>query len=262
MEVHSQSGMAVLPGDSLNDAISKACKEGSVYIGRGLATEMSSSSSSSTEDSNDINIMATMAGKLRFQQPGDFWVDCSSSRLYLPAVGDKVVGVVVTAPHSGGDFVINIRAGCNAVLRLQKSQLKEHLDLKKGAVIFCQVVNVPADMDVELACDKTWSAGKEVYGVLKESVNIYNNDYQPTALVYVPLSYTRYLLNPNCVLLKALATHFAFEMTVGANGVVWIKAARVGDLVVIRNCLLNCQNFDDCDVPGVVDKLVSKAGAR
>lgn len=268
-------GQGVLPGDCLNDTVAVVGNDPkiTVFIGRGLtyrieggnSSSNSSSSSSSnsigmdssnTED-NKVNITATMAGSLRFRKPGDFWVENSTSRLYDPAPGDKVVGVVVTAPHKGGDFMVNIRSGSQAVLRLQQNEMKDHLDLKKGAVLYCQVTSVPVDMDVELSCDNN-----KVFGVLKEGLNIQSKEYMPTTLIYVPLSYTRYLLDPNCVLLRALSAYFAYEVTIGANGVIWAKASSARDLVVIRNCLLNCQNFDDKEIPSVVDKLVSKAGVR
>jgi exosome complex component RRP40 len=158
----------------------------------------------------------------------------------------------------GGDFYrVVIRAGAPAVLNrlgFDGASKRSKPEYKRGDVIFCRVLAARPDADVEVTClsnsgtKKEWSSGETVFGGLQEG-----------CLVYVPLSYTKYLLRPECVLLESIAKHFAYEVSIGANGVVWLKAEKAVEQVVIRNCILSCQDFDDKEIPGVVDMIVRKA---
>ncbi len=55
----------------------------------------------------------------------------------------------------------------------------------------------------------------------------------------------RHLLTPDCPALHALGKHISFEMVVGLNGLVWIRAqagpAQVLHTLLVRNCILNAE---------------------
>lgn len=55
-----------------------------------------------------------------------------------------------------------------------------------------------------------------------------------------------------------MCRHIAYEVTIGMNGVVWIKAASVKETIVIRNAILNAQALDAYRTEAMVDILVQR----
>lgn len=52
--------------------------------------------------------------------------------------------------------------------------------------------------------------------------------------------------------------HFIFEIAVGMNGVIWINAAELRTMVLIRNAFLNASSLDDYHMLALIEKLAPK----
>ena len=57
--------------------------------------------------------------------------------------------------------------------------------------------------------------------------------------------FARHLLTPDCAALHALGRQLPFELVVGLNGLVWVRAApgpaQVLHTLLVRNCVLNAE---------------------
>jgi len=128
-------------------------------------------------------------------------------------------------------------------------------ELKKGDVIYCRVVSAHPHMEPMLSCTapvdrgvrKDWSSGEALYGELRGGL-----------LVKVSSATARGLLHPKSAVLTRLGAKLSFEVAVGINGVVWVRAADVVDMVVIRNALLHCQGLSATNAAAMVDALLAR----
>ena len=96
---------------------------------------------------------------------------------------------------------------------------------------------------------KDWTSGESVYGVLSEGL-----------VSHVSTSYCKQLLRPDCVLLNCLGRHLAFEIAIGLNGVVWVKADEYINSIVLRNAIVNAEQLweDDSMTEAMVEKLAER----
>jgi exosome complex component RRP40 len=86
-----------------------------------------------------------------------------------------------------------------------------------------------------------------VYGELKEGL-----------LLRVPPLLARRLLLPDNPVVNGLGKHFAYEVAVGMNGVVWFSASGPRETVVIRNALLSAKSLSDPEMLALIDALTGK----
>ena len=63
------------------------------------------------------------------------------------------------------------------------------------------------------------------------------------------------MLLPDCVALNALGKHFAFEVAVGINGVVWLRGVTDIETIVIRNAVRNSILLSEAQTVAMVDSL-------
>ena len=68
----------------------------------------------------------------------------------------------------------------------------------------------------------------------------------------------RDLLKKNCVVLKALGKSLAFEVAVGMNGRVFVKAEAPETVVLIVQALKNSENLEGPATVAMVDTLVKQ----
>jgi exosome complex component RRP40 len=61
-----------------------------------------------------------------------------------------------------------------------------------------------------------------------------------------------------CVMWWTQNRHIAYEITVGMNGAVWIKAGSIKEAIVIRNAILNAQSLDAYRTEAMVEILIQK----
>jgi exosome complex component RRP40 len=167
------------------------------------------------------------------------------------------VGVI--EDKSGDFYRVNIRSGSlGSLSRLafEGATKRNKPELKVGEPVYCRVLQAHSDLDTELTCvsasastKKEWSSGEAVFGPLPQGL-----------LLQVSLSFAKYLLQQENALLSALAKHFPFEVAVGVNGLVWLRASCAAEAVVLRSALVEAdvRGFDDVQVQALAEVLARK----
>lgn len=67
------------------------------------------------------------------------------------------------------------------------------------------------------------------------------------------------LVAPDCAVLTALGAAIPFEVAVGANGFVWVRAGSPRHTIVVSNAILNSEFLDDVHARAMVRQLLEKA---
>ena len=201
------------------------------------------------------NIVALHAGTLRHRASSNFYIEDAARKNYFPQVGDQVVGVI--EDRTSDAYKVNISSGAPALLSrlaFEGATKRNKPELKRGDVVYCRVADTDRDVDTELTClsatgvKKDWASGEAVYGPLVTGL-----------VVRVPPAYALKLLHPDSSVLNALGRRLAFEIAVGMNGAVWLKAAVPAEAVVLRNALLNAQGMSSAaETEAMVDLLATR----
>jgi exosome complex component RRP40 len=205
---------------------------------------------------NGNNLVANVSGILRYKKPAHVWVD-TSRRKYLPNSGDYVVGLV---EERGGDFyLLNIFSGTNCILNrlaFDGATKRNKPELKRGDIVYARVMNVGGlGADLEVTCTssnatvrKEWSSGETIFGALS-----------PGILIHTTSLLSQRLLRPDCAVLLALSKHFAFEIAIGMNHVIWLRTTGPNEgLMIIRNAILESEEMDDIQIVALVDQLARR----
>eukprot|EP01038_Epipyxis_sp_PR26KG_P016255 gene16255-22137_t len=200
-------------------------------------------------------IVSTLPGVLTYRPPNTYYIDTQSKR-YYPRVGDQVIGVI---EERGGDFyIMNIFSGTNCILNrlsFEGATKRNKPELRKGDIVYARVMIASRGVDTELSCltlsgtKKEWTTGETVYGELVQGL-----------LVHVSSVTIKTLLQPDCPVLTNLAKYFAFEVSVGMNGCVWLRGMSIMETIIIRNAILNSEILlDPLEIMVMVEKLVKIA---
>jgi len=229
----------VFPGDDVTSVCTGLQKN--ITIGQGLVQRGES-------------LIANQGGVLRYRPPSSYWIETSGKR-YFPKLNDQVVGIV---EERGGDyFKINIFSGSLALmnrLSFEGATKRNKPEMKKGDVVYCRVLQAHKDLETELTClsasgiKKEWSSGEAVYGELPEGL-----------VVCTSLGHAKTLLKPDCVVLNTLGKKIPFEVAVGMNGAIWVKAATAINTIIVRNAIFNSAVLDDIQTEAMIEALVKRA---
>lgn len=217
----SNIGKFVFPGDKITDIKSL---DGKTILGPGLHRNK--------EETNVLNV--TKPGTLRFKQPNVYWVDSKPCR-YLPKKGDLVVGVIA---KKGGDmFKVDLGSSEPAsltALAFEGATKKQKPDLQVGDLVYARVLSAHKDMEMELVCvDSYGKAGK--LGPLS------NDGF----LITVRPHLAHRLLTVENPLLQTLGKKFPFEVAIGMNGKIWVRAKNVKDTIKLVRAIEACERQSD-----------------
>jgi len=203
-------------------------------------------------------VMCLTSGVLRYRAPAHYYVEDSYAKHYYPKLDDKVVGVI---EDRGGDvYKVNIFSGSAVVLprlAFQGATKRNRPELKRGDVVYCRVSGTDPDFDVELTClsgvgvKKDWQSGEAIYGGLVGGI-----------LLRLSIAYANSLLRPDNLILNLLGQRLAFELAIGMNGSVWLKAASPMEMVIIRNALVSAEALDDASITALVTVLLQRLEKR
>ncbi|KAJ8306634.1 hypothetical protein KUTeg_017179 [Tegillarca granosa] len=206
-------GKVVLPGETLSD-FKESEKTYKVILGPGLRQE-----------SDDI--IVSKPGIVRFKEPNVYWVDSNQKR-YVPVKGDSVIGIVTN--KAGDVFRVDVGGSELATLSylaFESATKRNRPDVKVGDIVFCKFVVANKDMEPELVCiDSNGKSGG--LGVIGR-----DGGY----MFQTSLNLVQKILNPDCVLLKLLGKRLSFEVAIGMNGRLWIKARSVSETIAIANAI-------------------------
>lgn len=147
---------------------------------------------------------------------------------YIPNKGENVIGVVTQ--KSGDIFKVDIGSSEQAslsYLAFEGATKKNRPDVQVGDTIFAKLLVASKHMSPELVCVD--SHGKEQrLGIL-----------DPNGMLFsCSLNLVRKILHHNCPLFYTLAQNQKYEIAVGMNGKIWIKAPTVKETIGVINIIL------------------------
>ncbi|KAJ8339830.1 hypothetical protein SKAU_G00344630 [Synaphobranchus kaupii] len=208
-------GEVLLPGD----VFSLERKPEKVICGPGLRR-------------NGDEILVCKSGIFRHKHPNMYWIDSQQKR-YVPAKGESVIGIVTA--KSGDVFKVDVggsELASLSYLAFEGATKRNRPNVKVGDLVYAQFIIANKDMEPELVCmDSCGRAnGMGVFGL-------------GGLLMKVSLGLVRRLLVPQSALVKELEKVFPFEMVVGLNGRVWVKAQSTQHMLVLGNLLEGCENM-------------------
>ena len=201
------NGGIVLPGDDVSASVESTASAAPLRLGGGLALQ-------------DDSVVATKAGVVSFLPPNRFFVQSSGKR-YVACVGDTVCGIV--SDRMAEAYRVRINGTSLALLphlAFDGASKRNKPNLVAGSVVFARVSACSKFTEPELSCQsiggpkRDWMTGQSVFGELKDGT-----------VITVSLALARRLLKPDCAVLSALGQAWPFEIAVGLNGLVWLRAA-------------------------------------
>ncbi|RKP27615.1 hypothetical protein SYNPS1DRAFT_12418 [Syncephalis pseudoplumigaleata] len=171
---------------------------------------------------SETAVHAIQGGLLRSQETARHWWIESNKKRYVPAVGEPVIGQV-TSRHAE-EYRVDIGGAHTAVLpalAFEGATKKNRPNLKVGALVYARVSLADKDMEPELECVNPSTGRSDGYGELTDGF-----------MVHCGLAHCLRLLRPNAAALTALGQHIPFEVAVGMNGRVWIRADTIDHTIL------------------------------
>jgi len=223
-------GGVVVPGDNVRQLTDKDQQQ--VILGPGLRREGES-------------VMVIKPGLLRRRDPGVYWVDSHQKR-YVANRGDNVLGVVVA--KAGDTFRVDIGTSEPAslsYLAFESATKKNRPNVNPGDIVYSKLLVASRDMEAELVCVDSYGK-KAGLGVLDGGGFMFS----------VPLHTVRKLLNPESNLLTAVGKSIPFEIAVGMNGRVWIRARTVKESICLANAVECSEFMTNAEISNMSNKLV------
>ncbi|XP_076160581.1 exosome complex component Rrp40 isoform X2 [Ptiloglossa arizonensis] len=206
-------GDVIMPGDIVKDIATMKKKE-TIILGPGLRREADT-------------VFAYKAGVLKKRDPAVYYVDTYQKR-YVPNRGENVIGIIT---QRGGDiFKVDIGANEQAslsYLAFEGATKKNRPDIQVGDLVFAKLLVASKDMEPELVCVD--SHGKE------KNLGALSSDGM---LFTCSLNLIRKILNRSTPLFNTLARSQAFEVAIGMNGKVWVKARTIQETIAVVNAIL------------------------
>ncbi|NXX88900.1 EXOS3 protein, partial [Centropus bengalensis] len=236
-EAAARVGQVVLPGDVLllparpeqsderllrlgTGAAAAAATRGRLLCGPGLRR-------------CEAGLLVTKGGILRHRAGGGaFWVDSQQKR-YVPVKGDHVIGIVTA--KAGDLFKVDVGGSEQAslsYLAFEGATKRNRPNVQVGDLIYGQFLVANKDMEPELVCidSSGRSSGMGIIG-------------QDGFLFKVSLRLIRKLLAPKCEIIEDLSQLYPFELVLGMNGRIWVKAKTVHQTLIIVNILEASENM-------------------
>ncbi|NXK72775.1 EXOS3 protein, partial [Amazona guildingii] len=180
----------------------------------------------------DAGLLVTKCGLLRHRQAGGgaYWVDSQQKR-YVPIKGDHAIGIVTA--KAGDVFKLDVGGSEQAslsYLAFEGATKRNRPNVQVGEHIYGQFVVANKDMEPEMVCidSSGRSSGMGIIG-------------QDGFLFKVSLGLIRKLLAPKSEIIQELSQLYPFEMVLGMNGRIWVKARTVQQTLIIVNILEACE---------------------
>ncbi|XP_066478456.1 exosome complex component RRP40 [Tiliqua scincoides] len=183
-------------------------------------------------------LLVVKCGLLRYRAPGGgagsgtFWVDSQQKR-YVPVKGDHVIGIVTA--KAGDIFKVDVGGSEQAslsYLAFEGATKRNRPNVQVGDLVYGQFIVANKDMEPEMVCiDSSGRAnGMGVIG-------------QDGFLFKVSLGLIRKLLAPGCAIIQDLGQLYPFELVLGMNGRIWVKAKTIQQTLIVANVLEACEHL-------------------
>lgn len=177
------------------------------------------------------------------------YVCSSSNNRYTPRVGDIVVGIVSS---KGSEYYgVNIRSGTPArlaaVAGFEGATRRSKPQLSVGSVVLVRLLHISPLLGADVTCctsncSKLWTSSEKVLGELRDGI-----------VIELPIPFALSLLCRESVVLQLLGSRIPFEIAVGFNGRVWIRAATNTLSMRAANCITAAATGKD---PAVMQAIV------
>ncbi|KAK7789769.1 hypothetical protein R5R35_013937 [Gryllus longicercus] len=214
--MHITVGDVVLPGDLIGeqDELKK------VVYGPGLRVHQN-------------QIYAVTSGIFKKKPDANYYyVDTFHQKRYVPVRSEDVLGVVTN--KSGDIFKVDIGSSEQAslsYLAFEGATKKNRPDIQVGDLVFAKLVVASRDMEPELVCvDSYGKKGK--LGPLPEGGFVFS----------CSLNLVRKILKKDYPLFNVLGKDISYEISVGMNGKVWVKAATIPQTIAVCNAILAAEH--------------------
>ncbi|XP_077206944.1 exosome complex component RRP40 [Paroedura picta] len=190
-------------------------------------------------------LLVTKCGLLRYRGPagqagggagscsgGTYWVDSQQKR-YVPVKGDHVIGIVTG--KAGDIFKLDVGGSEQAslsYLAFEGATKRNRPNVQVGDLIYGQFIVANKDMEPEMVCiDSSGRAnGMGIIG-------------QDGFMIKVSLGLIRKLLTPSCEIIQDLGQLYPFELVLGMNGRIWVKAKTIQQTLIVANILEACEHM-------------------
>ncbi|GLH03482.1 Uncharacterized protein GBIM_09378 [Gryllus bimaculatus] len=216
LKMHITVGDVVLPGDLIGeqDELKK------VVYGPGLRVHQN-------------QIYAVTSGIFKKKPDANYYyVDTFHQKRYVPVRSEDVLGVVTN--KSGDIFKVDIGSSEQAslsYLAFEGATKKNRPDIQVGDLVFAKLVVASRDMEPELVCvDSYGKKGK--LGPLPEGGFVFS----------CSLNLVRKILKKDYPLFNVLGKDISYEISVGMNGKVWVKAATIPQTIAVCNAILAAEH--------------------
>ena len=113
-----------------------------------------------------------------------------------------------------------------------------------GDVVYAKIITASKDMEPELVC-------VDAYGKKSGLGQLTGGGF----LFTIPLHLVRKLLSPDSVLLKKLGETLKFEIAIGMNGRIWVRAAEPKETICIANAIWAAEHMTNPEISAMVGKL-------
>ncbi|GAA6002864.1 exosome non-catalytic core subunit RRP40 [Rhodotorula paludigena] len=210
----------LLPGDPLPS--SSSASSSSLHLGPGLSTSTATAAAAKGKGKERADVAATRAGLLGHLEQGDkerWWIEGTLKR-YTPQPPEPVLGIII-ARHAEG-YRVDIgssQAASLDALAFEGATKRNKPNLKVGTLVYAHLLSTPSFSEPELSCVDPATQKAAGFGELQGGFLIRG----------VELGRCRALLAPKNPILSTLGARFPFEVAVGMNGRVWVKAAQEDD---------------------------------
>ncbi len=233
----------VIPGDVIDEISTSASPSAGIVLGPGLTRR--------DGETVTANRAGVVRSKVAAEQTHLFWVDSHSKR-YVPVRGENVIGVVTA---KGGDlFRVDIGASDQATISFmafEGATKKNRPAIAVGDLIYAKLLVASRDMEPELVCVDAYGK-KAGLGQLSGGGFMFS----------VPLHLVRKLLSADCVLLTSLGDRLPFEIAVGMNGRVWVRARSARDTICVANAIAAAEYMTNEEIKKMVAKLADAMQAH
>ncbi|KFZ58931.1 Exosome complex component RRP40, partial [Podiceps cristatus] len=150
---------------------------------------------------------------------------------YVPVKGDHVIGIVTA--KAGDVFKLDVGGSEQAslsYLAFEGATKRNRPNVQVGDLIYGQFLVANKDMEPEMVCIDS-SGRSSGMGIIGEDGFLFK----------VSLGLIRKLLAPKCEIIQELSQLYPFELVLGMNGRIWVKAKTVQQTLIIVNILEACE---------------------
>ena len=192
-------------------------------------------------------ILVTRPGLLRTKNVNEkevCWVDCHSKR-YVATRGENVIGVVLA--KVGDIFRVDIGTAEPAslsYLAFEGATKRNRPNVSVGDIVYAKLLVASSYTESELVCVDSYGK-KAGMGVLTGGGFMFS----------VSLNLVRKLLSPDCCLLNKLGETAPFEVAVGMNGRIWMRARSVKETMVLAQALQAAELMTNSEIAAMCHKL-------